>query len=422
MWMRPNDGSTQQAMFTRRCKDKEAQVKKLKAIAIPVLIVVVSIGIYQVLHATKPEPEKKDDAPRPLALFVEPVRQVDKTLAVEVTGEVRARSEIDLVAQVSGRIVNMSDAFTEGSAVAPGDVLIEIDDRDYRVAVASAQARVAEAEVRLEQALADADVARKLLLDRANPTALALKKPQVAQARAALKAAQAELQRAELELERTKLTVPFNGRVKSRLAGLGQFVTPGTPLGRVFATDQVEVRLALTDAQLRTLGKHMGYVASSEQVAPRVVFSNVMAGVTHKWHGYLKSIDAAIDSKTRSIYALAVLDQPYQQDAEIPMAVGMYVEASIVGREVNQVTLIPRSALRPGNVVYTVEEGLLRRYEVDVVYQDDEHVLVATGVQVGQEVVVSPIRNPIDGMAVEGRHLDMSGVATHAPSISENIN
>jgi multidrug efflux pump subunit AcrA (membrane-fusion protein) len=147
-----------------------------------------------------------------------------------------------------------------------------------------------------------------------------------------------------------------------------------------------------------------------------------MAGVTHKWHGYLKSIDAAIDSNTRSIYALAVLDQPYQQDAEIPMAVGMYVEANIVGREVSQVTLIPRSALRPGQVVFTVEEGLLRRHEVDVVYQDDDHVLVATGVQVGQEVVISPIRNPIDGMAVEGRHLDVNGVATHAPVTSENIN
>ncbi len=397
-------------------------MKKLKAIAIPLLILVASVGIYQVLHATKPEPEKKEDAVRPLSLFVESVRQVDKTLNVQVTGEVRARNEIDLVAQVSGRIVRLSDAFTEGSAVAPGEVLIEIDDRDYRVAVASAEARVAEAEVRLEQALADADVARKLLIDRVNPTALALKKPQVAQARAALKAAKVELQRAELDLERTKLTVPFNGRVKSRVAGLGQFVTPGTPLGRVFATDQVEVRLALTDAQLRTLGKQMGYVAQSEAEAPRVVFSNAMAGTTHHWHGYLKSVDAAVDSHTRSIYALAVLDEPYQQDAEIPMAVGMYVEASIAGREVSSATLIPRSALRPGNVVFTVEEGVLRRHPVDVIFQDDEFALLNSGVQPGQDVVVSPIRNPIDGMAVEGRHLEAGNIANgHSPA-RDNIN
>lgn len=397
-------------------------MKKFKAIAIPVLILMASVGIYQILHATKPEPEKKEEAPRPLSLFVESVRQVDKTLNVKVTGEVRARNEIDLVAQVTGRIVSMSEAFTEGSAVQPGEVLVEIDDRDYRVAVASAEARVAEAEVRLEQALADADVARKLLIDRVNPTALALKKPQVAQARAALKAAKVELQRAELDLERTQLTVPFNGRVKSRLAGLGQFVTPGTPLGRVFATDQVEVRLALTDAQLRTLGKQMGYVAASEDEAPRVVFSNDMAGKTHYWHGYLKSIDAAIDSNTRSIYALAVLDQPYQQDTDIPMAVGMYVEAEVVGREVSQATLIPRSALRPGNVVFTIEEGLLKRNDVDVVFQDDEFVLLASGVQTGQDVVVSPIRNPIEGMAVEGRQLEASRVANHGSSSSENVN
>lgn len=397
-------------------------MKKLKAIIIPVLILAASIGIYQVLHATKPEPEKNQDAPRPLSLFVESVRQVDKTLNVKVTGEVRARNEIDLVAQVSGRIVAMSDAFTEGNAVAPGEVLIEIDDRDYRVAFASAEARVAEAEVRLEQALADADVARRLLIDRVNPTALALKKPQVAQAKAALKAAEVELQRAQLDLERTKLTVPFNGRVKSRLAGIGQFVTPGTPLGRVFATDQVEVRLALTDAQLRTLGKQMGFVAKSEQEAPRVVFSNDMAGTTHFWHGYLKSIDAAVDSHTRSIYALAVLDAPYEQDSDVPMAVGMYVEASIAGREVNQATLIPRSALRPGNIVFTVEDGMLRRKDVEVIFQSDEFALISQGVQPGQDVVVSPIRNPIEGMAVEGRYFDASNIANgHVPA-NDNIN
>ncbi|HSG62211.1 MAG TPA: efflux RND transporter periplasmic adaptor subunit [Pseudomonadales bacterium] len=397
-------------------------MKKLKTIILPVLILVASVGIYQVLHATKPEPEKKEDAPRPLSLFVESVRQVDKTLNVQATGEVRARNEIDVVAQVSGRIVAMSDAFTEGSAVSPGEVLIEIDDRDYRVAVASAEARVAEAEVRLEQATADADVARRLLIDRVNPTALALKKPQVAQAKAALKAAQVELQRAQLDLERTKLTVPFNGRVKSRMAGLGQFVTPGTPLGRVFATDQVEVRLALTDAQLRTLGKHMGFVADSEQEAPRVVFSNTMAGSTHYWHGYLKSIDAAVDSHTRSIYALAVLDAPYHQDGEIPMAVGMYVEASIAGREVSQATLIPRSALRPGNIVFTIEDGVLRRNSVDVIFQSDDFALVDAGVQPGQDVVVSPIRNPIDGMAVEGRYLDASNIANGHVQPNDNIN
>lgn len=397
-------------------------MKKIKTIVTPLLILVVSIGVYQLLHATKPEPEKNDEPPRPLSLFVESVRQVDKTLNVNVTGEVRARNEIDLVAQVSGRIVSLSDAFTEGGAIKPGEVLVEIDDRDYRVAVASAEARVAEAEVRLEQALADADVARRLLIDRVNPTALALKKPQVAQAKAALKAAKVELQRSELDLERTKLSVPFDGRVKSRLAGVGQFVTPGTPLGKVFATDKAEVRLALTDAQLRVLGKNMGFVANDEADAPRVVFSNDMAGVTHYWHGYLKSIDAAIDSQTRSIYALAVLDNPYGQDSNVPMAVGMYVNATIAGRDVSQATLIPRSALRPGDVVFTVEEGRLRKYDVDVVFQDDEYVLLQEGVQPGQDVVVSPIRNPIVGMAVEGRHLDTSSIANSAVLSSDQVN
>lgn len=372
-----------------------------KNLLLPVVIIAGGIAIFQALHATKPEPEKKDEVPRPLSLFVEPSRQADKTLFVEGTGEVRARSEIDLVAQVSGRIVAMSDQFTEGNAVLPGQVLIQIDDRDYRVAVASAEARVAAAEVQLEQATADADVAKKLLQGAKNPTPLALKQPQVAQARASLRAAQVELQRAKLDLERTQLSVPFEGRVKSRIAGLGQFVTPGTPLGKVFATDRVEVRVSLTDDQLHSLGKPMGYVAEDSKQAPLVTFSYEMAGENYFWNGYLQSVDAAVDNATRTVYGLAVLDMPYAQESGIPMAVGMYVNVKIQGRDVQQATLINAAGLRAGNVVFTIEDGRLHKHEVKVGYRDKEFVLIEQGVVPGQDVVVSPIRNPIEGMAAE---------------------
>ncbi len=382
-----------------------------KNVILPLIIIIAGVAVFQLLHVTKPEPEKKESTARPLSLFVAPARAADKILNVTVTGEVRARSEIDLVAQVSGRIVYMSDQFSEGGQIGPDQVLIKIDDRDYKVAVAGAEARVAAAEVTLEQALADADVAEKQLRGFKNPSPLALKKPQVGQARAALKAAQAELQRAQLDLERTNLSVPFEGRVKTRRAGLGQFVTPGTSLGKVFATDQVEVRLSLTDKQLHSLGKPMGYISQNPEDAPNVLFTNSIAGEQHHWKGYLKSIDAAVDNSTRTIYALAVLDNPYQQDQEIPMAVGMYVEAQISGRNVSQATLISAAGLRAGNIVYTVENGLLRKHEVKVGYQDNDFALIEEGVLPGQDVVVSPIRNPIDGMAAEGRQLSASEMA-----------
>ena len=149
-------------------------------IAAPIGVLMSGIGAYVLLDATKPEPEKKEEPPRALSVFVHSVNRSDIPLKVTTQGEVRARTQVDIVAQVSGRIVEVSPEFIEGGVVKPGDPLVVIESTDYEFAVKSSRAQVAEAEVRLQQALADADVARKQLRDSKDPSPLALKKPQVA--------------------------------------------------------------------------------------------------------------------------------------------------------------------------------------------------------------------------------------------------
>ncbi|MGB0693212.1 MAG: efflux RND transporter periplasmic adaptor subunit [Pseudomonadales bacterium] len=197
-------------------------------IAAPIGVLMAGIGAYVLLDATKPEPEKKEEPPRALSVFVHSVNRSDIPLKVTTQGEVRARTQVDIVAQVSGRIVEVSPEFIEGGVVKPGDPLVVIESTDYEFAVKSSRAQVAEAEVRLQQALADADVARKQLRDSKDPSPLALKKPQVASAEASLRASEAILSQAETNLARTRISLPFNGRVISKSVDVGQFVTAGT--------------------------------------------------------------------------------------------------------------------------------------------------------------------------------------------------
>ena len=150
--------------------------------------------------------------------------------------------------------MSIAPDFIEGGQFVTGEVLLTIEDTDYRAAVDERRARVAAAKVDLEQALADADVARKQLAGQSNPSPLALKKPQVARAESALKAAETALSLAQTNLERTQISLPFNGRVESQSADLGQYVNPGKVLGSVFGTDVAEVRVALTTNQLSALG------------------------------------------------------------------------------------------------------------------------------------------------------------------------
>lgn len=379
-------------------------MNKFKKYTAPILVLALGFGGYMLLLAIKPEPEKREQAARPVTVFVEKVSSSTVQLDVVTEGEVRSRVAIDLVAQVSGRVMSVAPAFTEGGNVMPGETLVTIEDIDYQLALKQASARVAAAQVQVELALADADVARKQLRGTKNPSDLALKKPQLAEARAQLLAAEADLQQAQVNLERTRVSLPFKGRIEDTYVDLGQFVSAGTPLGRAFATDKVEVRLPITDDQLASLDLPIGYEAEPGGGLD-IEFSATVAGREHQWQGKLVRLDASIDSSTRLLYALAEVDDPYGTSASgegMPMAVGLYVNGNIRGRRIEDAIRIPRSALRAGNTVYVVNsDGRLEVRTVQVTHSSPNYAVISEGLSASELVVISTIRNPIPGMALQ---------------------
>jgi len=368
----------------------------------PVAIVFAGVGAFMLLEAGKPEPEKKSEPPRPLSVYVNFAAQADVDLIVLTEGEVRARTEVDLMAQVAGRVISVSSEFTEGGIVSPGVTLISIEDTDYQLALSQAQANVTEAEVGVQEALAAADVARKQLrhADQASP--LALRKPQVAQARARMEAARASLAQAELNLARTKISLPFDGRILKKLVGVGQYVSPGTPLGRAFSTSVVEVRVPLDDTALASLDLPIGFIASSSDHPLSVKLSAVVAGKEQHWKGELVRLDAAVDSQTRTLFGQVEVKSPYGDNVSqhgMPLAVGLYVQAEITGRRVTNATVIPRDALRAGNTVFVVNaDDRLSIRQVNVVHSSATEAIVGDGIKPNDRVIVSSIRNPIPGM------------------------
>ena len=376
--------------------------KDLTRVLAPILVLAGGLGAYALLQVSKPDPEKNDGGPRPISVYTENVKQESVALDVVTQGDVRARTQIDLVAQVGGRIVSVSPEFTEGGAIEPETPLLKIEVADYEIAYSQAKASVAEAEVGVEQALADADVARKQLRNTKNPSPLALKKPQLAQAKSRLVAAEAMLEQASLNLERTNISLPFHGRLIDTRVDIGQYVSPGTVIGRAFATEVVEIRLPLNDSQLAALGLPIGYTAPPDG-GLNVDFSAVVAGKTQHWQGKLVRLDASIDPSTRMLYASAVVLDPYGKntsDQGMPLAVGLFVEAKIAGRKMNDAHIIPRSALRAGNIVFVIEDNMLQVRSVTVAHSSPERAVISSGLAVGERVITSPIRNPVQGMAL----------------------
>jgi len=384
------------------------RVKKLLRLSAPVLVLFAGIAIVFGLSAAKPDPEKKEDETRLVSLYVDEVKSEMVTVTVRTQGEVRPKTEIDLIPQVSGRIVAMSDTFNDGAEFAPGEMLLKIDDTDYRLALVRAEAEVASAQTEVERQLATAEIKeQEWREDRKRgeqPTDFALNLTQVSEAKARLRSAEADLRQARLDVERTEIRVPFPGRVRERSVGIGQYVTAGSKLGRVFSVDTVEVPLPLTDTQLVELNLPLGYMANEFVDGPRVRFRATLGNRDYFWEGRIVRVNAAVDQDTRLIYATAEVFDPYGEAAisGMPMAVGLFVNAEIESVSERAAYIMPRLALRAQNKVYVInDQNRLEIRSVDVLSTSEDLVLVTAGVTAGDRVVTSTLPNPVDGMEVE---------------------
>ncbi|MBT8116183.1 MAG: efflux RND transporter periplasmic adaptor subunit [Arenicella sp.] len=377
---------------------------------LPIAVVVFTVAIIAMLNATKPEVEEEKNEFPPLVVEVHEATLTEVVRSSFFQGEVRAKTSIDLVTQVAGKVVQVSDKFTEGGRFDAGEALINIDSADYLVAVRSAEAAVAEAKVQLDieraSAATNASEWEKLQgrsIDEANP--LRLNKPQVDRARARLKAAQAELALARLNLERTTVSAPFSGRIMTKEAELGQFLSRGSSIGRVFASDEMEVRIPMTDTQVADLGLVVGQ-SLAEADAPKATISTKFGSKTHYWPGKLRSIDASIDNDTRLLYATVVADKVDESSQQsMPLAPGLFVDVELQAGQPVAGVQVPRTALRNGNRIYVVDDGKLRFHEVKTVFTSSEVAIIESGngspIQGTEIVVMSPVPGAYEGMAVK---------------------
>ena len=377
------------------------------SIGLPIVIfLVIGIGGLQVLGAMKPTPAPAEEAPRGIAVFTQEIVSTDLHLTVTSQGEVRPRREIAISPQISGRISYVSPAFIDGGFVRRGEVLVRIDDADYRLARVRAESQVASAQQALIREQAEAELARQDWEELGTGTAspLALREPQLAQAQASLEAARSQLRDAELALERTVVRAPFEGRIRSKDVDVGQFVSTGSSLGRMFGTDFAEVALPLTDTELGRLGLSFAFEETAEQPGPAVVFSTTVAGQRREWYGRVTRTAAAVDPQTRLISAIAVVEDPFGEGASngIPLAPGLFVSAEVSGETIEDLLEAPRAALRGRNQIFIADadELVMHIHEVNVVYTDREHVYVDAGVEPGDLAVLSPLQAPFDGMSI----------------------
>ena len=359
--------------------------------------------LITLMGSLRPKPERQEVVETPPVVFYEIARAQAVTLDVSAQGEVRPRTDITLTTQVAGKIVATSDKFVDGGAFEEGDLLVKIEDADYRAAVASANARVAQAHEALKREEAEAALAAqdyKELGIEGEANDLTLRKPQLAQARANYQAALADRRAAQLNLDRTEIRADFQGRVRERTAGVGQFASPGAQLGRIFSTDIAEIKLAMTDADLAKLGLPLAFTESDDEPGPKATLTAEVAGGFHTWEGRIARTDGAIDPTTRQMSAIAVVDDPYGEGADngTPLAMGLFVNALVEGKPYDSAFVLPRTALYGRDTMYVInDDDTLSERKVTVIASGRDTITISSGLIEGERVAASPLRGKGDG-------------------------
>ena len=386
----------------------------LKKFAIPALIVLLAVAISIGMGKMRQQPEQSEPSEATLLVETITVAPVNTRITVVSQGTVEPRTRTSLVSEVSGQVVEVSSAFVAGGFFRKGDLLLRLDDQNYRAALTRAEAGVATARSALEQERGQGDVAQRewdrmsqAQQNQIRAKDLYLRKPQLAEAEARLASALADLEDAGADLAKTTVIAPYDGLVSSKNTDIGQFVNGGSVLAETFAVDYAEVRLPIPENKIAFLDlpSAIRNGTMDNNTGPLVELVSRLGERNYTWEGHLTRTEGVLDIRTRVMFSVVQVEDPYGlygTAREEPLRIGTYVNAAIQGRELENVFLLPRHTLQANDLVWVADqENRLRPRQVKVVTTNGDNAFVSEGLQPGDRVVITRMENPLPGMAVE---------------------
>ncbi|MYB17469.1 MAG: efflux RND transporter periplasmic adaptor subunit [Holophagales bacterium] len=389
--------------------------------AIGGLILIGALAAAASMVLLRPEPASRPPPSLVPFALTAPVEAGEGAIPVHAAGTVQPRAEVDVTAEVSGKVVWVDPAFESSGRVREGQPLFRIEDTDYRNRVQQARANVALQRVEVLKVEEEAAVARSQYErfrerqgSQANsdtPSPLALWEPQLQAARRALERDGAVLREAALNLARTEIRAPFDGIVRSESVDVGQYVAAGQSVGRLYASGSVEVVVPLSDDAAALLPGLWDLRAgeADTRIAARVI-AEYGEGI-YAWDGYLDRGAVTLDEQTRTIDVIVRVPKPFSSGSPVdgdpdsgtapPLLVGKFVDVELQGLAPERYFKVPDAALRTGDEVWAVRDGKVNIVPVQVLQRSDNVVYVTGALEVNQPVVTGGVRLATEGMAVQ---------------------
>lgn len=348
----------------------------------------------------------------PVSVRVAEVQAETIQLQVESQGKVQASQVASVSAPVAGPVEWISPSMEAGGFVVEGESLLRLESSDFETAKARSQAALQQAQAEASHASNEFARLGELAEQRlASDSQLQDAKRASEVSAARLADAEASFRQADLDLQRTDIKAPFDAVIQSRDVELGQYVNRAQSIAVLLGADEVEVRIPLAIRQLGYLDIPLGMRGElTGRMSPDVKLTGMYGGEEYEWAGKLVRTEASIDANSNTVQTIIRVEQPsndevvdaWGKQAQIPLPIGLYVQAEIVGKRVEDLIALPRTVIRNNNQVLVVDsENKMYYRDVEIYRLEEDRVLISGGLLPGEFICTSPIQAVVNGMSVQ---------------------
>ena len=382
--------------------DKKAMMRGLLAVA----IIAAGFLIMKFLIMSRKAPKKIKPHAQGILVETVQVNPADFDIQVRGTGTVQPRNRVDIVPEVSGKVISVSPRFIQGGIFSAGEELFRIEPVDYQVMLEKARAELAGAELNLEIEKTRGSIAKKEWQNiEKDPTApeppLTLRKPQMKQAEANLAAARAAVRQAEINLRRTRVKTPFNSVVKEEYIDIGQYVKQGTKVGTLTGTDVAEIIVPVSIDDLEFIKiPGMGGVTEGSDAVVSVKSKDRL----YTWHGRAVRLLGDVDPKSRMFRVVVQVKEPFKcldsgTACNVRLAEWLFVDVNFHCGTVHNVYAIRRDQVRDNETVWVMDSNSrLKIRKVNILRYQGDTAIIDRGLEPGDHVVITPVTGAADGM------------------------
>lgn len=383
-------------------KKKGFIVKWMIKIVLPVCLILAGATGWSYFKSKEPKMKRKPHIAQAVVVETVSMKPGNYQSIVHVMGTVIPDREIILKARVPGEVVSISPEFVLGGVMKKGEMLLTLDDSDYKIEVKKAKSALNSALSSLAIEKGSQMIAKEelKLINEASrgvitATDLALRKPQLVQAMVTVENARADLEKAGLSLSRTKIILPFNALILEKHVNLGSLVTAQGSLASIVDADTYRVEAQVPPDRLTALG--MGRKSGSIAIIHSQYSDQT-------WQGKVLRTTGKMTDKSRMAGVIISIPDPLglkHPVEKVQLLLDDHVDIQIMGKTLENVFSIPRAILRDGNTIWVYREGVLEIKDVTLAWKEDGRVFVKSGILEGDQVITSELPAPVNGMALQ---------------------